>query len=333
MRRWLLAAVALVAVAGIASTLAVRHALSPATRDAGDVIFQVERGATLRQVARGLEEAGLVRSAAATAWYARLQGLEGHLQAGEYQLSASLSAPAVVGRIARGAVVTYQVVLPEGLRASEVAARLEERGLCDAAAFRRVVGDAAFAASLGVQGETLEGYLFPETYRFPRGMAPEDLARAMVTEFLRVWQEIAPLAEHRGMSMQEVVTLASLVEKETAVPEERPQIAAVFHNRLARRMRLETDPSVIYGIADFDGNLRRRDLEDVTNPYNTYRFAGLPPGPIANPGADALRAVVEPAQSDYLYFVSRNDGTHQFSRTYREHVAAVNRYQRRRASR
>jgi UPF0755 protein len=133
--------------------------------------------------------------------------------------------------------------------------------------------------------------------------------------------------------MAKTVTLASIVEKETGAPAERPLIAAVFLNRLRRGMRLETDPSVIYGIADFDGNLRRAHLEDESNPYNTYRIAGLPPGPIANPGRDALVAVVRPAPSDYLYFVSRNDGTHQFSRTFEEHAAAVTRYQRLRARR
>ena len=131
--------------------------------------------------------------------------------------------------------------------------------------------------------------------------------------------------------MLEVVTLASIVEKETAAPEERPLIASVFRNRLRRGMRLETDPTVIYGISDFDGNLRRRDLENADNPYNTYQIIGLPPGPIANPGADALRAVVNPAESDYLYFVTRNAGTHVFSNTCSEHVRAVDRYQRKRS--
>jgi UPF0755 protein len=126
------------------------------------------------------------------------------------------------------------------------------------------------------------------------------------------------------------VTLASIVEKETGVPEERPLIAAVFHNRLRRRMRLETDPTVIYGIPNFDGNIKKKHLLDKSNPYNTYKIMGLPPGPIASPGIDALRAVLEPAESEYLYFVSRNDGTHHFSNSYREHVNAVNRYQKRR---
>jgi UPF0755 protein len=159
-------------------------------------------------------------------------------------------------------------------------------------------------------------------------MAPLDLARAMVEQFRRAWGEIAPLARERGLPMRDVVILASLIEKETGAPQERPLIASVFLNRLRIGMRLETDPSVIYGIPDFDGNLRRRDLENAGNPYNTYRISGLPPGPIANPGAASLRAAVEPAETDYLYFVSRNDGSHTFSKSYAEHLAAVNRYQR-----
>jgi UPF0755 protein len=150
----------------------------------------------------------------------------------------------------------------------------------------------------------------------------------MIGQFHAIWTEIAARARDQRLSMREVVTLASIVEKETGVPEERPLIAAVFRNRLRRGMRLETDPAVIYGIPDFDGNLTRQHLGDEANRYNTYRITGLPPGAIANPGASALRAVVEPARTEYLYFVSRNDGTHQFSRSYDEHVVAVNRYQR-----
>ena len=153
----------------------------------------------------------------------------------------------------------------------------------------------------------------------------------MVKQFDRVWDEqVSGLAAASALSKNEIVILASIVEKETAAPEERPLIASVFLNRLERGMRLETDPTVIYGIPQFDGNLRRKHLEDASNPYNTYRISGLPPGPIANPGSEALRAIVEPESADFLYFVSRNDGTHHFSETYREHVNAVNRYQKRR---
>jgi UPF0755 protein len=222
------------------------------------------------------------------------------------------------------------VVVPEGLTAARAALRLEATGLADAADFTAVVEDPASAAALGVEGATLEGYLFPDTYRLPHGLAPREVAKVLVDRFLEVWHEIEPRARDQKLSMREVVTLASIVEKETAASDERPLIASVFRNRLKRGMRLETDPSVIYGIPNFDGNLRRRDLEDAGNPYNTYIIPGLPPGPIANPGAGALRAVVNPAESDYLFFVSRNDGTHVFSKTYREHVLAVDKYQRRR---
>ncbi|MDX1649878.1 MAG: endolytic transglycosylase MltG, partial [Myxococcota bacterium] len=223
---------------------------------------------------------------------------------------------------------TVPLTVPEGFEAREIAARVAEVAEVAVDSVRALVADTALADRLGVPGPTLEGYLFPETYHFARGLAPRALAEAMVEEFLRAWEPLAPKARARGLSMREVVTLASIVEKETAVPEERPLVSAVFHNRLARGMRLETDPTVIYGIPDFDGNLRRVHLEDETNPYNTYRIPGLPPGPIANPGAEALRATVEPADVDYLFFVSRNDGSHVFSETWRAHANAVNRYQR-----
>jgi UPF0755 protein len=224
------------------------------------------------------------------------------------------------------------VTLPEGIAAVEIAARIEQAGLAPAAELLAIVRDPASPAAFGVEGKSLEGYLFPETYHLPRSMTARQIVKAMVDQFLRVWREIEPKAQARGMSMREVVTLASIVEKETGVGGERPLVASVFHNRLARGMRLESDPTTIYGIPDFDGNLRRIHLEDETNAWNTYRIAGLPPTPIASPGAAALRAVVEPAESDYLFFVSRNDGSHVFSKTFAEHVNHVNRFQRSRRS-
>jgi UPF0755 protein len=292
------------------------------------VVFEVAPGESLPEIARRLEAAGLVRHRLAVEVLGRGGALAGRLQAGEYLLSPAHSPGEILEQIASGRVITYEVSFPEGFTAAQCAQRLAEAGLADRNAFLTLVRDPEAPARLGVEGATLEGYLFPETYRFPRGLAPVEVARAMVDQFHRVWDGMAPLAREQGLSMREVVTLASIVEKETGVPEERPLIASVFRNRLRRGMRLETDPSVIYGIRDFDGNLRRRDLENAGNPYNTYLIPGLPPGPIANPGAGALRAVVEPAATDYLYFVSRNDGSHTFSRTYAEHLAAVNRYQR-----
>jgi UPF0755 protein len=295
--------------------------------------FTVEPGRSLRQVARALESAGLVRDAGTVVWLARYRGWESKLKAGEYLLSPGWTTEEVLEPIVAGRVRTYTAVLPEGLRAIEVAERLEQAGLARRDEFLRVVHDPQFAKSVGVPAATLEGYLYPETYQVPRDLPAEELARILVEHFDAAWREIEPAARALPLSKHQIVTLASIVEKETSAPEERPLIAGVFLNRLRQGMRLETDPAVIYGIDGFDGNLRKRDLQNRENPYNTYQIAGLPPGPIANPGVAALRAVVEPAQTDYLFFVSRNDGTHEFSRSYRDHVNAVNRFQKRRVNR
>jgi len=320
---------ALLGAAAVAASL--RWALQPALASAPPAIFDVHAGASLGQVARDLEARGMIRSALAFKLLARYRKLDGSVQVGEYELSAALAPGEILTRIVEGRVVTYEVVIPEGLTAAQIAPRIEAAELVNAAEFLAFAQDPASTGSLGVEGATLEGYLFPETYRLPRGLGVREVAKVLVDQFLEVWREIEPEARRQELSMLEVVTLASIVEKETAAPEERPLIASVFRNRLKRGMRLETDPTVIYGIPDFDGNLRRRDLENAANPYNTYLIPGLPPGPIANPGADALRAVVDSAESDYLFFVSRNDGTHVFSKTYAEHVRAVDQYQRKRS--
>ncbi len=328
------AALASLALVGVATAaLGLRWALSPALASAPPAIFDVRPGASLGAVARDLESRGLIRSALAFEWLARSRELEGALQVGEYEFSAALAPAEILMRIVEGRVVTHEVAIPEGLTAAQIAARLEAAGLASAAEFAAFASDPTSAPALGVEGASLEGYLFPETYRLPRGLSAREIAKVLVTQFLEVWRDLEPLARAQGLSMLEVVTLASIVEKETAVAEERPLIASVFRNRLERGMRLETDPTVIYGIENFDGNLRRRDLENAENPYNTYQISGLPPGPIANPGAAALRAVVDPAESDYLFFVSRNDGTHVFSKTFAEHTREVDRYQRRRSLR
>jgi UPF0755 protein len=316
------------ALAGAGALATARFALAPRDPAGEDRVFVVAAGENLPEIAERLEAAGLVRHRHALEAVGRWRGLADRLQRGEYRLSPAQTPGEILEQIASGRVITYEVVFPEGLTVAQFAERLAGAELADRDAFLAVVRDPATPAQLGVEGDSLEGYLFPETYRFPRGLAPIELARAMVEQFRAVWDELAPLARERGLSMRDAVTLASLIEKETGAPDERPLIASVFLNRLRRGMRLETDPAVIYGIEGFDGNLRRRDLEDAANPYNTYRIAGLPPGPIASPGAEALRAVVQPAETEYLYFVSRNDGSHAFSATYAEHVAAVNRYQR-----
>ncbi|MCP5058270.1 MAG: endolytic transglycosylase MltG [bacterium] len=329
MKRIVIPMVAVLAAALVAGGFTVRRALTAPKQNAQPVVFEVPEGATLGRVARSLKQAGLVRRAWAFEGLARWQKQGASLRAGEYELSATQSPAEILDRLARGQVRTHPFSFPEGLTATEIATRFEEAGLADAEEILALVHDSSLAKELRVDGDDLEGYLFPETYRWARGVGARAMIEDLVEQFRLAWAPLAETAQTRGLSMHEVVVLASIVEKETGAPEERPRIAAVFLNRLERGMRLETDPSVIYGIPDFDGNLRRIHLEDTSNVYNTYKIPGLPPGPIANPGAAALRAVVEPNEDEEaLFFVSKNDGTHHFSRTYAEHARAVDRYQR-----
>jgi UPF0755 protein len=293
-----------------------------------EAAFVVAPGATLDGVASSLHTRGLIRNERNFVLMVRWKGEAGSLRAGEYLLSPALDAEEVLERLVAGNVRTHPVALPEGLTLAEIAVRLDDAGLADADAFLAEARSPEVARELGIEADGLEGYVYPETYRMARGLPTRTVVETLVAPIQELWPELAPAAEELGLSMHQVVTLASIIEKETAVAEERPLISAVFHNRLKRGMRLETDPTVIYGIPDFDGNLRRAHLEDATNPYNTYQNRGLPPGPIASAGEAALRAAVAPADVPYIFFVSRNDGTHVFSKTYREHVNAVNRYQR-----
>jgi len=258
--------------------------LAPAALAAEPVLFDVTPGASLKVIARELEAAGLVRDARATELLARHRKLGSALQAGEYRLSATSPPDAILSTIAQGRVATYELVVPEGFTAAMIAERLSDAKLGDAGEFLAWVRDPASAAAHGVAGASLEGYLFPDTYYLPRGLDVRATAAVFVDRFEQIWSEIAAGAKERDLSKHEVVILASIVEKETGAPEERPLIASVFLNRMKLGMRLETDPTVIYGIPDFDGNLRRRDLENRENTYNTYVISGLPPGPIASPG-------------------------------------------------
>jgi len=307
--------------------------LAPVSDDQMRIRVDVLSGSSLWQIATDLEHAGVVRSARAFVLLARWRGVASQVRAGEYALSPSWGAARVLEQLVAGRVVTYEVVLPEGLTAAEIAARLEAATLVRADEFLAVTRDPAVAREFEVEGTGLEGYLFPETYRMPHGLGAKQVARVLVDQFRAQWAPLEADAEARGLGLQQVVTLASIVEKETGAAGERPLVASVFWNRLGRGMRLESDPTTIYGIPDFDGNLRRTHLEDETNPWNTYRIVGLPPTPIANPGAASLAAVVRPATSEYLYFVAKGDGTHIFARSYAEHLDNVARYQRRPGSR
>ena len=290
-------------------------------------------GATAEAIGRDLEAAGLTRHALVFRALARLRGVGGQLKAGEYALRGPLTLEGVLDKIVRGEVERRGVTVPEGRTAREIAALVSEHGL-SADAFLAAARDATPVRDIDPAARDLEGYLFPDTYDIPPTAAAERaLVRRMTQKFREVVAPQLGRLPSAGLTVRQLVTLASIVEMETGRPEERPQIAAVFLNRLKKGMPLQTDPTVIYALklsGKWDGNIRRKDLE-LDSPYNTYRFPGLPPGPIACPGRDAILAVLDPAPTKALYFVSRNDGTHQFSETLEQHNRAVDRYQKKRA--
>jgi UPF0755 protein len=294
----------------------------------------VPAGASADTIARQLHGLGLTRHPLAFRLLARARGVGGQLKAGEYALSGPLSLEGVLGVLLRGDVVRRDLTVPEGRSLDEIAALVEAEGI-DLEAFLEAARDPAPVRDLDPDATDLEGYLFPDTYDVPQSPdGPRGLVRRMAQRFRDMIGPELARVEERGLSVRQVVTLASIVELETAHPAERPRIAAVFLNRLKRRMPLQTDPSIIYALkraGRWDGNIRRRDF-DIDSPYNTYRRPGLPPGPLGSPGREAILAVLDPAATRDLYFVSRNDGTHEFSETLAAHNRAVNRYQRRRAS-
>ena len=307
------------------------YAVTPGTRGADAPAIQVlippkTSFAGIQQI---LAEKGLIRPDRRFFHLARLLRSSQRLKAGEYLLSPGQTPYEMLQILEAGAVVPRAVTIPEGVNIYQVADILAAGGWGTQEEILQLLRDKDILGRFGVEGESLEGYLFPDTYHLVHGQSPEGIIKMMVERGRQVREGLGNLTENRfGLSAREVIILASIVEKETGVPEERPLIARVFLNRLALGMRLQTDPTVIYGIAGFDGNLTRKDLQTVT-PYNTYMVGGLPPGPIANPGREAILAVLQPSKDSYLYFVSKNDGTHHFSKTLAEHNRAVFLYQKR----
>jgi UPF0755 protein len=252
------------------------------------------------------------------------------IKAGEYQFTTAMLPAEVLEKLQDGRIYFRTATIPEGLTTSQVADVLAEQGLVNKQTFLNLASDEEFAAELNITAKSLEGYLFPNTYYIPRGMQEREIIRKMVAEFWKIMTpELQQEIEQKNFSIHEIVTLASIIEKEARVAEERELISAVYTNRLKLKMKLDSDPTVIYGLKDFNGNLTKGDLQKDT-PYNTYRRRGLPPGPIANPGKSSILAAIRPADVKYLYFVARNDGTHKFSTTYKEHQQAVWEYQKKR---
>ncbi|MEX2205825.1 MAG: endolytic transglycosylase MltG [Myxococcota bacterium] len=331
------AAAAAGAVAGaVLVVLAASGLREPADPAANARVFWVAPGETLVPIAERLDSAGMLPAKPlfgprVLVAYAQLSGKDREIKSGEYDLSAAMTPLEILEKIVQGAVKTHEVTLPEGMRLDEVASRLGDAGITDPDAFLAQARDVGFARSLSLPSDSFEGYAYPETYRFRRHTPPEEVLERMLAEFRsRFTPEDLEAVAKSGFTLHQLVTLASIVEKESAQIEERPMIAGVYRNRLRIGMRLQSDPTVIYGIVQtrgsFDGNIRSRDLREDTA-WNTYTRAGLPPGPIASPSIEAIRAVLHPADVPYLYFVARNDGWHEFSTNLTAHNAAVKRYQ------
>ena len=291
----------------------------------------IPKGASFKEVLLLLKERGLIGTSLPLYLYGRITGTDRRIRAGIYRFQEPLSPLEILRILKEGRGILLKVVIPEGLTVSQIAEILEREGVVKSKkAFLEASRDRHFLQSLGLHYPSLEGFLFPDTYLFSPGEDPKKVIRVMVDNFRRHWPEAFSLrAKELGFTDYEVLTLASIIEKETSVSWEKPLISAVFHNRLKKRMPLCADPTVIYGLGEsFRGDLRREHLR-TPSPYNTYLLRGLPPTPICNPGVDSLRAALYPADVPYLYFVSKNDGTHHFSRTLKEHNRAVRIYQRR----
>lgn len=296
---------------------------------ARSVVIRPQTGAF--DIAHALKEAHVIRSRVAFLAVAVARGTQRRLLAGEYEFAPGLSLLEVVRRIEQGKGMVNQVTIPEGFAARQIAELLHEKGLVDQTRFMTLLQDRRLLQQYGIAGPSLEGYLFPDTYRLVEGLREETIIGLMAQRFAEVF---GPKERARAMAMKmsvtEVVTLASLIEREAQADEERPLISSVFHNRLRVGMPLQSDPTVLYSLARFNGKITKANLR-APSPYNTYLHRGLPPGPIANPGRASMTAALYPASSGYLYFVSKNDGTHVFSNTLREHEAMVRRYQIRRS--
>lgn len=329
---------ALLLVGGI-GVKAYRFLNTPASEQKELVVFEVQPRKSFKSIARRLQSEGLVDDAFKFEWYGRLTGQSAKVRTGEYAIPRNVTPQELMSIITSGRSVEYVFTVTEGLNIFEIAELVARQGLATQQDFLKLIRDKDFVREiLGEELPSLEGYLFPETYKITKFTTVKGLVRMMVDRYKAKYAELEQDSNWNSlkMSRHELTTLASIIEKETGAPEERPVISSVFHNRLRMKMRLQTDPTVIYGVWEETGtwnrNISRNDLL-TPNHYNTYTFAGLPFGPIANPGFEALKAAGLPQDTKFLYFVSRNDGTHIFSETYSQHQSAVAAFQKDRRAR
>ncbi len=327
---WMATATALAAAAGLLWLVDALNRPHPHPFQE-EILIEIPPGASLGQIAHELEAQGVVRSARLFRWYSAAFSLSTRLQAGEYLFDRPMSLVEATEKLRRGDIHYHKLVIREGLDLDEILQHLTSHGWGSPDRLAELARDPSPIVGLDPLAQDLEGYLFPDTYHLTSGMNELHVISLMLERFRSSWtKDRRRRAQELGMSLRQVLTLASLIEKETALASERPLVSSVFHNRLRRNIKLACDPTVIYAVKrvkPFDGIIHRSDLQ-MDSPYNTYLYPGLPPGPICNAGLQSIDAALYPADTDYLYFVSRNDGSHVFSRSYREHARAVQEFQR-----
>lgn len=289
-------------------------------------IFDFREGYSLKKIAGQLEQTGVVSSEKLFILYARLKGAEGGVKAGAYLFNDGMTPAVILHKLLTGDVYVRRFAVPEGYSMYQIAELLGRRGIVGREAFLEQCVNPELLAELGIRATSVEGYLYPCTYDIAPRTTAADLVREMVSQFRKhLSAELETRSAAARLSTEEILTLASMVEKEAVAPADKPLIASVFFNRLKKKMPLQSDPTAVYKIRAFAGKVSSKDIM-IDSPYNTYKIRGLPPGPIGNPGRDAIEAVLNPAQTKYLYFVSRMDGSHYFSTNLEEHNRAVNKY-------
>ncbi len=287
---------------------------------------EIPEGASFSRGLKILQDNGIIQSKLGLLLVGKLTKTDTQLKPGYYSLSSSQSPMEIFDDLIQGRTIQYSVMIPEGSTLKKIKNQLIAKELIDEEAWQ-LVHDQEFIKTLNINAPSLEGYIFPDTYKFPKGIDPKILFKILVQTLREVYDDsFVVKSVDLGMTENEVLTLASIIEKEAVFDRERPLISAVYHNRLKKNMRLQADPTVMYGVKTKRKRIRYRDLRRKT-PYNTYKIKGLPPGPIASPGLESIKAALNPADVNYLFFVSKNDGTHYFSKTGKEHVKAVALYQ------
>jgi UPF0755 protein len=324
----------LLLLGGALFLVAYQYISTPIADPGREKIVAIPKGLSFNQIARRLQKEDIIKNAWKFRLLARIQDKAAKVQAGEFRIHTHWTPARILDTLTQGQAVLYKLSIPEGLTWWETARIVQKSGLASYSSFASAAQNSTLLRRYNIPGSTAEGYLFPETYHVPR---PEDkdalpIVSSMLEEFReQTKQQLWPQGPPKTQKVHRIVTIASLVEKETSVAEERATVAGVYMNRLEKGMRLQCDPTTIYGLGrQFDGNLTKKHLKDSDNPYNTYQHAGLPPGPICSPGLASLQATLNPEEHDYLYFVAKGDGSHHFSKTLAEHNRAVRKYQLRR---